>query len=241
MTLKRKIDKAAFEALSDETKGHYKEKDGSYFLEADDAAGLESALEAQKAKNTELSNKLAELSAKLDEINQQKQQADADKNRKNRDYDALEADYNRKIDELKAKNDEAQANLRKQIEKMLVDNKALSIANEVFGENAEIMLPHIKNRLQANFDGSEPTTRVLDAKGQPSANSIEELQKEFLDNPRYAHIVVGTRGSGGNANGSQGAGGNAADKKPEDMSEAERVALYRSNPERFKQLFPNSY
>jgi hypothetical protein len=81
---------------------------------------------------------------------------------------------------------------------------------------------------------------VLDSKGQASASSLDELKKEFVDNPRYSSIVVGTRATGGNANGSTSANGKAGDKKPQDMTQQERVDLYKSNPAEFARLFPQS-
>jgi chromosome segregation ATPase len=240
MPLARKIDKTTFDALNDAFKAEYKEKDGSYFLDVDDAAGLQSALDRQKEDNRMLKTDLEKLRTDLAAIQAEKAAADADKNRKNKDYDALEADFNRKLEAAKTEATGREDKYKATIQKMLVDNKALEIATDAFGENAEIMLPHIKARLQANFDGDEPVTRVLDSKGQASASSLDELKKEFVDNPRYSSIVVGTRATGGNANDAHSAGGKAGDKKPQEMTTAERTHLYNTNPTEFARLFPQA-
>lgn len=240
MPLARKIDKTTFDALNDAFKAEYKEKDGSYFLDVDDAAGLQSALDRQKDENRSLKDKMTTFESELAAIKAERDAAAADKNRKTKDYDALEADYNRKLEAAKTDANGREEKYKATIQKMLVDNKALEIATDAFGENAEIMLPHIKARLQANFDGDEPVTRVLDSKGQASASSLDELKKEFVDNPRFAPIVVGTRASGGNANGSTSANGKAGDKKPSEMSSEDRKHLLNTNPAEFYRLWPQA-
>lgn len=239
MALKRKIDKSAFDALSDDFKSHYKEVNGTYVLDTDEAKELENALDRQKEDNARLRTELDTMRADLQTIRDEAATANADKNRKNKDYEGLEADYNRKLEAKKTEFDNQQNKLKATIQKMLVDNKALELANELGGENADILIPHIKSRLQADFEGETPATRVLDKNGQPSASNLDDLKKEFVDNPRFAPILVGTRASGGHANG-QPANGHAGNKKPQEMDAQERAALLKSNPEAFYQAFPQA-
>jgi hypothetical protein len=239
MPLARKITKATFDTLNDVIKAEYKEKDGSYFLDTDDASGLESALERQKEENANLKRDLATFRTELDTIRNERETAVADKNRKNKDYEALEASYNEKIAAKEAEGKKREEALQAKLKTILVDNKALELANEIFGENADIGLPHIKHRLAAEFEGENATTRILDKEGKPTASSFDDFKKEFLDNPRFASIVVGSRASGGNANGN-GANGNAGNKKPQDMNSAERNELFAKNPEAFYQAFPQA-
>ena len=239
MALKRKITTEEFEGLNEVLKAEYKEKDGAYFLDAEDASSLQNALEREREEKARLKTDLETFKTDLANLKAEKETANADKNRKTKDYDALEADYNRKLSEKETAFKTSEQKLKDSMQKMLVDNRALEIATDAFGENAEIMIPHIKARLQADFDGDMPTTRVLDKNGQPSANTLDELKKEFVDNPRFAPIVVASRASGGSANGKP-ANGSAGNKKPEDMDDAERAQLFRSNPEAFYQAFPQS-
>lgn len=239
MALKRKITNEEFEGLNEVLKAEYKEKDGSYFLDAEDASSLQNALERERQEKAQAKTDLEQVKADLAALKAEKETANADKNRKTRDYDALEADYNRKLSEKETSFQTSEQKLKDTIKTMLVDNKALTIATEAFGDNADVMLPHVMKRLQADFDGDMPTTRVLDKNGQPSANTLDELMKEFVDNPRYASMVVVSRASGGSANG-KAANGSAGNKKPEDMDDAERAQLFRSNPEAFYQAFPQS-
>ena len=239
MPLSRKIDKTTFDSLNETLKEQYAERDGNYFLDVEDAKELSNAYERQKETNQTLKSELETLRTELQNIRSDAENAKAEKNRKTKDYDALEADYNRKLQEKDTGYKTQEQKYKDTIQKMLVDNKALELATEAFGENAEIMLPHIKSRLQADFDGDMPTTRVLDKNGQPSANTLDELKKEFVDNPRFAPIVVGSRASGGNASGSS-ANGNAGNKKPSEMTTEERTHLWKTNPTEFARLFPQA-
>lgn len=239
MPLSRKIDKTTFDSLNDVIKAEYTEKNGSYFLNVDDADALQRALDNERNEKNTLKTDLQAMRDELAAIRSEADNAKAEKNRKTRDYDALEADFNRKLDEAKTVAKANEDKLKVSIQTMLVDNKALEIANKLGGENADILIPHIKSRLQADFDGDTPATRVLDKNGQVSANSLADLEKEFVDNPRFAPILVGSRASGGSATGNA-ANGSAGNKKPHEMTTAERTHLYNTNPTEFARLFPQS-
>ena len=62
-----------------------------------------------------------------------------------------------------------------------------------------LLLPHIKARLQADLDGDAPATKVLDRDGKPSAMTVADLSKEFVDNKDFAAIIRATKASGGGA------------------------------------------
>lgn len=239
MALKNKIDKATYEALNDVIKAEYKEKDGYYYLDTDEASGLANALEAQKKDNLELKARLDALDAAAKEAKAKEDEANAETNRKKKDYDALEADYKKKLADAEANSKQDKEKLQNSIRKMLVDNKALELATELGGDNAEILLPHIRNRLQADFDGETPVTRVLDKSGALSASTVDDLRKEFVDNPKFSPILVGTRASGGNANGGSAPTGKLGGKEPKDMNDAERAEMFKTNPDAFYAAFPH--
>jgi hypothetical protein len=110
---------------------------------------------------------------------------------------------------------------------------AQSLASELaVSGSAPLLLPHIARRLKVEIVDGTPITRVLDASGKPSAASVDELKKEFIDNKAFAPVIVGSRASGGGAAGA-GGGGGAGTKRFKDLTEAERVALYRESPEKY--------
>lgn len=132
--------------------------------------------------------------------------------------EALERSYkeqfSRREGELKVELEGA----NRAINELLVENVATKLAAEIAGENDHLILPHIRSRLtvEKGSDG-RPKTRVLDVAGQPSAMGIEDLQKEFTQNPKYKAIVVGSKASGGGATGA-GSNGGAGDHVDYDPS-----------------------
>ena len=63
---------------------------------------------------------------------------------------------------------------------MLVDNVAVSLANELAVQgSAAILIPHIKARLEVDTTGGEPKTIVLGTDGKRSALTVDELKAEF--------------------------------------------------------------
>jgi hypothetical protein len=118
------------------------------------------------------------------------------------------------------------------IRTLLVDDVARAIATSMAKEpiNIEVLLPHIQKRLAAEVgpDGVG-STRVLDRDGKPSAYTIADLKKEFLDNPAFAPLLLGSKATGGGAQG--GAAGGGAPPKKIDLTKAtpaEKVAHYKA-------------
>lgn len=197
MALKRKLTKEAFDKLSADIKAEYVEKDGEYVLDLDGDDGGEDVGALRRAKDREVQarkeaeRKARDAEAKLAEI-------DGNDARKRGDIEALEKSWKEKYDkdtgELKAKLDTKDGFIKTS----LVDNVAHQIASEISTSPA-LILPHIKARLTADFDGDTPATKVLGADGKPSALSVDELKKEFVDNKDFASIIRASKASGGGA------------------------------------------
>lgn len=231
MALKRKIDKAAFDQLSDELKKEYKEKDGAYVLDTDDATELERALERtkQEAKEEKDAREKAEKEAK--DLKAKLEDESTATARKKGDIEALEKSW-------KDKNDKLEQDYKKTIEgrdafitKHLADNIASDMASKISTKPA-LLLPHIRGRITVDFDGTEPKTRILDKDGKPSSMTVEDLSKEFVANKDFADIMVGSKASGSNASGGNtGANGS---KKFAEMNDAERKEFYTRDPAGFK-------
>lgn len=239
--LKTKINKDAYDALPDELKAHYKEQNGNYILVTDEAeelrTGAAKAREERDAANRKLEETTAQIEALNEKINkiekEKKDAADAAARQKN-DIPALEASWQAKLDEANAEAEKKVTKLTEQLQKLLIDNKAIEIANEI-SISPKLLIPHIKPRLSAELGTDNPITRVLDADGRPSALSLDDLKKEFVANEDFAAIIKGSSANGGGAAGGANGGG-AAGKKISEMSEAERSALARENPAKFREL-----
>jgi hypothetical protein len=198
MALKRKIDKAAFDKLSAEIKAEYVEKDGEYVLDLDggddggeDVGALRRAKDREVQARKDAEKKAREAEAKLAEL-------DTSDARKRGDIEALEKSWKEKHDTTVAEYDAKLKNKDEFISTSLVDNVAAQLAGEI-STSPKLLLPHIKARLTADLDGDKPATKVLDADGKPSALSLDDLRKEFVDNKEFASIIRASKASGGGA------------------------------------------
>lgn len=220
--------------VSEEHKALYKEVDGKFRLQLEgytDPAALKRAKDHEKAARQKAEKDLKDLRDEFDEFKESVESNADDKNRKKGDLGALEQSYKDKIKKLEEKHAKDLEIRDVQISKLLVDNVAETMAAEL-SDSPELLSEIIRKRLKAE----NGETRVLDANGEPSATTVDELREEFRANKKYAPIIRGSQGSGG---GSGGGGDNrgGAPKAFKDMSEKERVELAKSNPLEFKKQF----
>ncbi len=127
------------------------------------------------------------------------------------DVDKLEGSWKEKLNKQK-EGYESQIGARdKTLQNLLVDTVATRMAAEIsVSGSADLILPHIKNRLTTELVDGQFVTRVLDKDGKPSALSIEELQKDITTDKRFAPIIKGSKASGGGASGGGGGEGSGA-------------------------------
>jgi len=215
MALAFKINKAKYDALSDELKGEYiaGEKDGEFVLDVndlpqgEDVEPIKRALEKERGITKAQKTTIADLNKKIDEFP---------------DVEALKADNEKVVGKYKSFT-----------EKTLVDNAALQIATKISTAPA-LLLPHIKSRLVADVSGDEPVTKVLGADGKVSDLTPEKLGEEFIANKDFAAIIIGSKASGGGmppakpgsqplGRGTQPKDGNDKPKLFSDMTPQERV------------------
>lgn len=232
MALKVKISKEEFDALDPVLQAEYKGDGAGYILDAD----------VQDADTTALANAHARTKEELRQYREQ--EAERLRVAEERIREELRASGNTTELErrLTAEREQLRTTLTadvdrrtQQLSRVLVQDRAQALARELSGEAWPVMLPHIQTRLVADLDSDTPACKVIAADGQPSTLSIEDLKKEFLNNPAFASIIVGVKSSGGGA--ARNTGGNAS-KKPEEYSQQERIDLYNSNPAEYNRLFP---
>ena len=163
--LKKRI--AKLEDVKEEFRSLYKEDGAGGFVlmiegdDSEDVGALKRAKDHEKEQRKIAEKEAKELKEKLDELT-------AGSARKAGDIEALEKSWGEKFSKREAE-------LLKEIEgrdghlnKLLVDNVAQSLASKISTAPA-VILPHIKARLQAEFQDGAGVTRVLDASGKPSA------------------------------------------------------------------------
>ena len=83
------------------------------------------------------------------------------------------------------------------------NREAMSIAMQLAdGFNAELLSEKIALRLKYTEEG----VKVLDANGQLTVSTIDDLKTEFSNNERYASLLKGNQSSGGGAVGGKNSG-----------------------------------
>lgn len=202
MALKKKLTKEEHAKLSEHLKAEYIEDGEGFRLDVD---GEEDTGALKRAKDREAQLR-REAETKLREAQEQLEALGTDDARKKGDIATLEKSWQKKLDDQKAEYDGKLSKLTGHTTKSLVDNVALSIASKISNAPA-IILPHIRARLQADFEGDEPKTRVLDKDGKPSALTVEELSQEFIANKDFSAIITASKASGGAGKPSQNGGG----------------------------------
>lgn len=208
MALKKKLTKEEFDKLSDSIKEQYIE-DGEGFrldLEGDEDTG---ALKRAKDRESQLRK---DAEAKLREAQKELEALGTDDARKKGDIETLEKSWNAK---LAAQQEESKATIERltnHTRRTLVDNIASQIAHKI-STAPKVILPHIKQRLLADFDGDEPTTKVLGKDGKPSDLTIDDLAAEFVANKDFSAIITASNASGGARKALDKPGGGATDNQ----------------------------
>lgn len=189
MALKRKLSKAEFEVLNESLRGEYKEKDGNYFLDVDDATELINTLERLKSEN----KGNVELVAQLNQQIEEKQQEIA---RKNGDMAAVDKEWKKKLDETSNQH----KNEIEALKSVARDGYLKSILDQVtpiFNLPERHVLRDFSERIQVTFENGKPMHKVLGKDGNVSELTIGDLTKEFVDNPDYSPYIIQSRASGG--------------------------------------------
>lgn len=225
----------SLDGLDEATAQLYKEQGGKYVLDVEgvpDPAGGED-VEGLKRKRDELQDEAKKAKRERDELKQKMDELDKGNARDKGDVEALEKSYQQKIEELDKQAKDRESQLQSAIQNMTVESEAKRIAHElaVDGESAQVLIPHIKQRLSAEERDGQFTTVVLDGEGKPSASKPDELKSELAENPAFKRVVAGSQASGGGASGGD-KGGGAAQKQVdratfEQMSPQEQAQLVR--------------
>lgn len=157
------------------------------------------------------------------------------------DIESLEKSWAEKLTnrekELMAELDSHQ----KMIHQVTVVASAKSIAAEIaLPGSADVIMPHVQNRLQVDIRNGSPTVRVLDRDGNASAMTIDDLKKEFMNTPAFAPILVGSKASGsGSVQGTSGKG--ASSKKFDEYNGQELSELRKSDPAEYGRIRDEYY
>ena len=233
MSLKYEVEN--IDELDESVRDFYEEKDGKYVLKVEGApepkqdnggGNLKKELERFKAKHAEAEKHRKEQERLAREA--------AEKAAKNSgDVEALEKSWQEKLDSTVSEKQKELEHYQNLVSKMTVGNTTLSLASELFGEDADLFSHHIEKRLSYDIVDGEPKVRVLDEAGNPSAKTLDDLKKEMTQNPKISKYIVGSKASG---TGAAGKTPNGSIKKFGDMTEKELVQLRKNDPQEYDRL-----
>lgn len=233
MALKRKLTAAEWQALSEDVKKEYKPEGSDYVLDLEDTAfdTLKAEKAAEKAKREKAEKDLQDLK---DAAAEKERKEAEDKAKASGDVAALEKSWKDKAErEVEAEREKTKA-ADNALRVALVDTEATKIAHEICTV-PDLIVDKIKSRMKVEITDGVPVVRVLSADGKPSALSVADLKKEFLDNPAYKAIIKGSNASGGGAGGG-GQGGGASQKKLSEMTATEEAKFANEHPEEYAKL-----
>lgn len=234
MTLKGKLNKAEFAALSAELQAVYTVNPNNaeeYFLDAEDAKELRAANQRNKEEADE-AKRLLKIADDEKKAEAKKAQDAADElARKAGDLVSIEKSWEGKVAAAKAEGETTIKNLKKQIENLTINSEATKIAAEI-STVPDLVEPLIRARLSLDTEGENAIIRVLGADGKASALNFDDLKKEFVANPKYAAIMKAGEGTGGGA-GSNPPGGGAG-KDFNTLTTQERNEWYQRDPTGFQ-------
>lgn len=221
MSLKYKLD--TLDGLSDEQKELYEKKGDKYVLKVDgveegDTVGLKNQVEALLGETKELKKRLKDKDEAETAAREEARRAQEDAAAKRGDVEALRKSADERVQqaivETEAKYKPTVDKLNSSIRKMLIDNVAIATASKIGLKGSEaLLIPHITSRLDVEERNGEFVTVIKDGKGQASALTLADLEKEFQSNAAFAPVIAATQGSGGGAGGTKQKGGGAAGAK----------------------------
>ncbi|MFV1943920.1 hypothetical protein VPH49_24280 [Pseudomonas luteola] len=227
----------SLEGLEPAQAAMYAEKDGKFYLQVEGIPQSQSGEDVTglKAKVEELLAEKKAEAKKRQEAEEAAKRAAEEHARKTGDVEALQRSWEEKHTKALTEKEQTLATLQAQIQALTVGSEANRLASELAVQGtAKALLPHIKSRLSMEIRDGKPVTVVLDQDGRPSALTLDELKNEFINDPAFAPLIVGSKATGGGAGGSKSGG--AAGKTFNQLTGMERVELRRTNPAEYERL-----
>lgn len=170
------------------------------------AAAAKAAQDAQARLEKLEANNKALLAEKL-EAKRQAEEAALAAAKKSGDVEALEKSWAEKLTQTQAEKDRELQGLKSLLDGVTRGATAATVAAELFGQHADLMRPHIDGRLRTEIIDGKPQVRVLDATGNLTALTIDDLKNEIKNSAKFAPFVVGSRASGGSSVSTGGSSG----------------------------------
>lgn len=229
MALKKILDK--IDDLPADVQKEYVQKDGKFVLQIDGDDSETTINHLTQKKNiaeehrTKAETKVRELQEMMDEMRRG--------NIPKSDVEALENSWKEKLANATELSKAEKNKLQKQLDKVLRTDTAHRLAAEL-ATVPDLLVPAIESRLAVEEgDDGEVKIRVKDKDGKMSALTLDDLKAEIRGIEKYAPILIGSKGSGGGANGNHSPA-NPGGKKLSELNEQERRDWFERDPEGFR-------
>lgn len=161
-------------------------------------AALQDSVAKLEVKNKELLQEKSEAKKLADKATQEAA-------RKSGDVEALEKSWQEKLAAETAGRDKQIGDLNGMVNRITVGAEASRLAAELaLPGSADVLLPHISQRMVVEIKDGAPTVRVLDKNGKPSALTVADLKKEIEENAAFAPLLIGSKASGAGPAGGNG-------------------------------------
>lgn len=192
MALKLSITKDDHGKLGESEKAHYIEDGEGYRLDVD---GVEDTGALKRAKDREVQLR-KEAEARAREAQEKLEALNEGAARSSGNVEALDKSWQAKHDKAIAEYQAQIDRFKKATDESLRVGTARSIAAKI-STAPDLLHPHLLSRLAVDYESGDAKLRVLDANGQPSAMTPDELAAEFLANKNYSAIMTASKASGG--------------------------------------------
>lgn len=225
------------DGLEEGVKALYTEHEGKYRLQVDGidpADELKEALRKEREESRKHKDRLKEFETAAETARREAEEARLEAAKKSGDTEALEKSWQEKLAAREAELNAELEQFRNTVTSMTSGQTATKLAAELAIQgSADVLELHIQRRLKTDYRDGKPVTVVLDANGAPSAATVEDLKKEFTENPAFAPLIVGSKASGAGPHGGNGGG---AAKKFQERTGAELAQLRKDNPVEYERL-----
>lgn len=202
----------------------------------EDAGALKRSLDNERAEKARIAQERDALKLKETESERLARESREKSIREGGDSAAIEKMYKEKIEADKKLAEDALASRNKEIERLSLESEVFRISN--LFTIPEVMKPVIRQQLKCEFDSNGISIiRVLDANGNPTANSIAEFEKNLLAKPEYKSIIPSSNGSGSGATKPNGSGSGATPTKISDFkNKTEESVFANTNPVEYQAM-----
>lgn len=214
----------------------FKEGEAVVYLHKD-LAEQKKELFRLKGDFTELNKKYGEQSEKVQKILQQEEERQRQREQEEEQNKLKGGQHQEIIDDLKKRLTDKDSEWQQKYNDLIADVRNKE-KRAIVAELSTLATESTKKELtrlialDLSFD-ENGSIIVLDESGKATSATLDEYKATLKD--RYPSLVAEVQPRGGMGQGN--AGGAGGHKKPEEYTEAERVELYRKNPDLFKQIF----